>query len=73
MKGGTLRASAPMGVQRRGVNVDKLGLYSPAERASRTERDMGWPGEREGDDEEEKDGKKRSVWRMEGKEGRDGV
>lgn len=68
-----------MGVQRRGVNVDKLGLYSPAERASRTERDMGWPGEREGDDEEEKgpeeekDGKKRSVWRMEGKEGRDGV
>lgn len=29
-----------------GVNVDKLGIYSPAERSSGTERDAGEAGEK---------------------------
>lgn len=51
-KGGDSPRNGPIGQPTQGVNVDKLGLYSPAERASRTERDV----ERRGEDDEAEKG-----------------
>ena len=55
-KGGDSPRSGPIGQPTQGVNVDKLGLYSPAERASRTRKGRGKEGG--GDDDEEEKGPK---------------